>query len=1309
MKQLSIRVIAVLACVAGMAVAAGPAYAQGGGTTSSISGTVVDASGGVVPGVDVKVVNNATRAEFTAVTGPQGNFTIPSVDPGIYTVTVSLMGFKTVTLKDVAVNAGVPAAVKAVLEVGGQTETVVVEGGTSIVQTQTAAVSTTLDVNQISKLPLTTRHLLNFVATMPGVNTPGGVRNSTVNGLPQSTINITIDGMSAQDNHLKGVAGSDGFFARVSPRLDAMEELTVSTAAQDAASTSQGAVQIRFTTRSGSNAFTGSTYYYLQHYELNANSWFSNRDLPPDPGTGKAPKAKDILHQPGTRVGGPIVIPGLFDGRDRAFFFVNYEQSRSPGEALRRRTILHPDSQAGIFRYDIGGGQVREINLFEVAARTGNTASADPVVAKLLADIRAASQSTGEIVNLTNPMHQQFSHQIATRGVTKYPTWRVDYNLSNKHKVSSSMNFTDLLSSPDTTNTREPVFPGFPGFGNQHSERYTVQGTLRSTFTTNLVNELRIGRTGGATLFSPELSAAQFGGTSVADQGGFWLGLNAAGINNASNSSNYSAREAGTRVVENTLSWIRGTHNLSIGGGYTRAVVWLENKQFVPHISFQIVTGDPSSTMFTPANFPGASGTQLTAAQNLYAVLTGRVSAINATTRLNEATDEYDYLGRSMQRARLDNWGIFLADTWRWKPNLTINYGVRYELQTPFSAENNSYSTTKLADICGLSGVAANGRCNLFQPGVLQGQKPQFYEFLKGDEAYKTDLNNVAPSVGVNWVPTFSGGMLRRLFGADGDSALRAGYAVAYSRPGMSDFTGVYGDNPGVAITTTNRTLGNGNLLLDSQGFPLLLRQSSRLGAPPFPRTRAYPMTGEVTGSVNAFQEDLQVPRSQTWTAGWQRKITRDLVGEIRYVGTRYDDDWAEYDFNELNIVENGFLDEFRNAQANLAANIAAGRGNTFAYTGAPGTVPLPIFLAYFTGRGASQAGNPVNYSGTLWTNNTFVTPLARRDPRPFTAADALDADAQRRQFALAAGLPANFLVANPDALGGANLTLNDGYTRFHGLQAELRKRLSNGLQVQGSYSYGRGYESAFYSFRYPLRKRQDTGTEGNIVHAWKMNWTYELPFGQGRRFGGNAGGLLDRLIGGWSIDGIGRIQSGTLFNIGNVRLVGMTPADVKKMFKLRFDDANRVIYMLPQEVIENTVKAFSVSATSPSGYGALGAPEGRYFAPANGPDCIEKSGTTLTNPQTGFGECGVGDLVVSGPRQVRFDISTTKRVRVAGRVTAEVRAEMINAFNHPWFSAVNPLTSTTNQGPANRDNYRVTGVGENSSRIVQIVSRISW
>jgi hypothetical protein len=602
------------------AAAATPAFAQGGGASTSLTGIVADPSGAIIPGATAVVKNAATGVEYTAVTNAQGSFTVPAIDPGTYTVTVTLMGFKTAVLNDVRVNAATPASVRVTLEVGGLEETVEVTGGSEIIQTQSAAVASTIDTNQILKLPTGSRSALDFITTLPGVNTPAGNRDSTVNGLPQGSINITIDGVSAQDNWLKT---SDGFFARVSPRLDAIEQVTVSTAAQDAASTGQGAVQIRFATRSGTNNYTGSTYFYLQHYALNSNTWFNNRDLPPGP-DGKAPKNEDVLYQPGGRIGGPIVIPGLWNGRNRGFFFVNYEESRSPGQNSENRTVLHPLAEQGLFRWT-SGGVTRQVDLLALAAQNGHLASMDPTIARVLGDIRSAvSGANTGLVDLSDPQQQRFTYQYDTKGVTRYPTGRLDFNLTDRHRLSASMNYTKLLSTPDTTNNREPNFPGFPGTGNQHSDRFTLQGSLRSTLTNNMVNEFRVGRSGGATRFSPEISIDQFQGTPVADQGGYFLDINGdfLGITNPHSTPSTSAREAGTFIVENTLNWLKGSHNIQIGASFTNAFAWVENQRHVPTITFGIDAGDPAAAMFTTANFPSASTAQLNDARELYATLT---------------------------------------------------------------------------------------------------------------------------------------------------------------------------------------------------------------------------------------------------------------------------------------------------------------------------------------------------------------------------------------------------------------------------------------------------------------------------------------------------------------------------------------------------------------------------------------------------------------------------------------------------------------------------------------------------------------
>jgi hypothetical protein len=1253
------------------------AWAQGG-TASSIIGTVTDASGGVIPGASVVVKSVATGVEYTATTNDQGGFTIPAVNTGTYTVTVTLSGFKTVVLNDVVVNVATPATVRAKMEVGGLEETVTVNSASEIVQTQSAAVSTTIDTNQILKLPTGSRSALDFVTILPGVNTPGGSRDSTINGLPQSAINITIDGISAQDNQLKT---TDGFFARVSPRLDAMEEVTVSTAAQDAANTGQGAVQIRFVTRGGTNNYTGSGYYYLRHYKLDANSWFNNRD-------GVA-KSEDKQFQPGVRFGGPIRIPGLFDGRNKAFFFVNYEETRLPGQNVENRTVLHPRAEQGWFRWNVAG-DVREVNVLQLAAQNGFLASQDPTIQALIGDIRNAV-SGGPLVDLENPLLQEFRYQYKSDSITRYPTVRIDYNLTDKHRLSGSTNVTRLLSTPDTTNNTEPPFPGFPNTGAQHSDRYTVQANLRSTLTANLVNEFKVGGSGGATLFSPEIGISQFEGP-IANMNGFLLDINDMGISSATATGSYQAREASTRILEDTLSWLKGTHNVQAGFAFTQGNVWVENQQHVPTITFGVNANDPADAMFRTSNFPGASSGQLTAARELFAMLTGRVDGVTSELRLDEDTDQYQYLGLGVQRARLRDYGFFVADTWRWKPNLTLNLGLRYELQQPFTSLNNSYSNATLADVCGVSGISPNGGCNLFQPGVRSDVTGVFQQFNEGQAAYNTDKNNFAPSLGVAWTLPGRTGLLGRVFGSqESDSVLRAGYTLGYNRPGMSDFTGAIDDNPGISQNSSrNHTIGN----LGTPGT-FFLRNPGDLGPLPFSPTRQYPMTDVATGDILSFDPHLQVPYSQTWTAGWQRKITRDMAIEARYVGTRSLQSWLNYDYNEVNIVENGFLDEFRLAQQNLQANVAAGRGSNFRYFGpGTGTAPLPIFLAYFAGR--TDANNTGAYTSSNFASNTFFDDLAIRNPDPQGLANALDADAARRQNALNAGLAANFLVTNPNYLGGAEVVSNGGYTKYNALQLELRKRLSHGFQFTSNYVFGRAYTSQRFGFREPRLKVLDTGTDpGGVTHAFKGTWTYELPFGQGRRFAGGAGPVLDRLIGGWSFDGIARIQTGRMFGLQGVRLIGMDEKELQDMFKLRFDHAGRVVYMLPDDVIDNTVKAFSVSATSADGYSDLGPPSGKYLAPENGPDCIAVT--------SNFGECGPTQINLTGPTVFRFDLSAVKRVAIKGRLNFEFRAEFLNAFNSPQFTPVFP----DNDDLDDPDEFRVTNAG--GAREIQLVWRINW
>src|SRR5262245_12702792 len=657
-----------------------------GQVSSSISGTIHDPNGEVVSGATVVVKHAATGAEFRATSSGSGVYTVPSLGSGTYLVTVSAAGFKQGVVKDVKLDAGVPATVNVALEVGATSESVVVQGGGEIVQTQSANISTTLNVNQISNLPLQSRNTMYFLLLLPGTNTTGGPRGSTINGLPQSTINVTIDGLNTQDNFNKT---GDGFFSYISPRLDAIEEVTVSTATPGAESAGQGAIQIKFVTRSGANSFNGSVYEYHRNPVLNSNYWFNNRDTsynveaakpcgnPSDSSFNRntmipwtpdcrAPRDRVLLNQFGFRLGGPLVLPKklfgpfAYDGHDKAFYCINYEEFRLPTQVARQRTIMSPDAQRGIFRYGS-----RQVDVLDLAAKSDCdpgpatvpcTSTIDPTVGKLLADIRNSTTTTGNVSALTDLNLQRFTFQNDSFGKQYYPTLRLDFNPSDKHHVEASYWYQRYLTTIDTLNSRDPQFPGFPNHGGQFSNRFSVSTALRSTLTPTIVNEARVGFNGGTVAFFPDVEAAHFNGP-LANQAGFSLGINAFGnsttnITSATNTTSPSRRNAPVWTFSDTLSWTRGAHSMNFGGSFTQVNFWTWDKTLVPSISFGVNANDPAAGMFNTTNFQGASGAQLTSAQNLYAVLTGRVTAINAASFLDEKTGKYAYLNELVQRGR---------------------------------------------------------------------------------------------------------------------------------------------------------------------------------------------------------------------------------------------------------------------------------------------------------------------------------------------------------------------------------------------------------------------------------------------------------------------------------------------------------------------------------------------------------------------------------------------------------------------------------------------------------------------------------
>ena len=1278
-------------------------FAQG--ASQSLSGVVVDAAGGVIPGATVVVLNKATGEKFELSSNEAGAFSVPGIAVGTYTVTVTLQSFKTAVINDVRIVTGTAANVRATMELGALSETVQVSSRAELVQSQSPSVASTLVAEQLNEVPLASRNALYALNMLPGVQygSGAGPRAAGINGLPNNTVNITIDGVQT-GNMLQS---TDGFFSMVTPRLDAVEEITV-TGAVPGSGAGPGSVQIQFATRSGTNQFDGSAYHYWKQPDFNSNYYFNK--------VNNLQKNQVVAHQYGFRQGGPIVIPGLYDGRNKAFFFFNFERLYQPSSATRTRQILRPEAQSGLFGYNVtvGGVQQRQtVNLLALAQNNGQVFATDASVLRMLDKIRAGTAQSGTINDLGNGNTLDYVFQAEAVGNQYAPTGRVDINMTDNHRLSGSYWWQRFTSTTDLLNNAEVRFPGLLNYGTQNSYRTTGNTTWRSTLSSNVVNELRGGWQWSPNDFFSNITADHF-----TDQDGYALAFPANFVTGPTYSSNAQPRNTTTWSVDDTLNWLKGKHSLSMGGGYAGVFNRQNNYNVVPGVRLGFDTNtDPASGMFSNANFPSATPAQITEARNLYAILTGRVDQVTGTARLDSATGKYVYNGDLARKSRQSSMSAFIADQWRATPALTISAGVRWDVHFPFTPADDTWSLATIEDICGLSGVGdgPGGRaCNIFDPRAQSGTlNPAYDHFDVGVPAHKTNWFDFAPNVGVAWRPNVESGWLRSILGDPEQATVRAGYALSYNQERIDRFTANAGANPGGTVAV-NRDLTTGYpLVLPGETFPVYFSQKGRLGQPAFPESPVYPIAATTANSVNIFPQDrhLKTPRVHSYSVGFQRGIGRNMAFEARYVGNQNLNTWAEEDWNERSVFGSGFFEEFKLAQRNIAANIAAGQGSRgFAYTGAPGTSPLPIHLAYLQGN--VNPNNPASYTSTNFTNQAFVNRFSALRPQVTAALSAIDTAAFRAN-ALAAGLPRNLIVMNP-MVSSANVVMDNNWTKYNSLQLDLRRRLSQGLLIGANYTYGIKKQSVLTTLGQP-RVEVDFSEDRNSPHAFKLNWDYELPIGRDRRFGSNMNHVLNAVVGGWQFSGSGLVKRDRYRLIG-VKLEGMNAAELQDAFKISFDKSatgQTVVFSFPEDIRQNTFAAFSVDPTTPTGYSvARGVPTGRYLRPSSDANCIAIYRF----------DCNTPDINLNGPLFSRWDMRLKKSFSLGGRRSFEIMAEVLNVFDTINFNHGGPTSTiqggtSLNPNPTNaEDIFRVTSAYTDvnttfdpGGRVGQLVWRLNW
>jgi Carboxypeptidase regulatory-like domain/TonB dependent receptor len=1026
----------ILLLVAFGLVAGVPVVAQSGRGT--LTGTVKDANGAVIQGAAISLKETQTGSSYDSQSGPEGLFTFPELPPGTYTLAVSATGFETYRQVGIEVAVASTSTVNAQLKVGSTQASITVNSDASHLESESSDEGFSMSPQVLESLPLPfggeIRNPLEFAALAPGF---AGTMTNNPSSPPAGAFKLSGGQQGGADILLDGATtelASANMQVTYNFSVEAVSEFKVMTNTFDAQFGSASGGVVNLVSKQGKNDFHGSAYDLLKNRVLDANSWTN------DYANGQAGKIVDTKpidtqNDFGASVGGPVRIPWLYNGRDKTFFFFNYEGFRQQNGGTSElsaptQAMVGGDFSALLTPLIVNGQTFPAHILYDYSTCTGAnqgqpcqaypnnkiTEAADPVFAAASKVMPSAPS------NATSPY---FNIEDVSSNHEQADEWsiRMDQNIGTRNKISGSY-FTGNMPYV-STQSLGPLYTGGNIQGNKYLRLgydFIITPTMLNHFNAGFTRRRRL-ETSGEGGFGGDW-ASKFGLKGVGDEVFPKLTYNYPGNGINSPSDGQSIFYDNVFQYDDAVLWQKGRHSFRFGGEFRAG-------QF----NLGILTG--SAGQFNFANGPTSTPTDGNSGFGFASFYRGAAS--NAYIDIPQVNG-----------FRVKYFAFFAADDWKVDNKLTVNLGLRYDMPIPVTeqADRMSYVDPTLPNP-GAGGLPGAYVFEGSGPGRLGGNSPQSI-FKKA----------FGPRVGL-------------AYSVDPNTVIRAGYGIYYSTQRIGGFA--EDDSQGFSGSYTYPTPAS------IQTPAVVLSQITAYpgNLPPF----IDPTVMNNQGNALFLESKVDRPGTiQNWTLDVQRQLPFNTIVDVAYVGGH--GDHLEAFMHDPNQGNPANLSYGACLQVNIANQATS-----------PACAGQPLVAAPYAGfsGSVSQALRPFPQYGTVTVDSATMD----------------------------------------DPFGD--------YT-YDAMQAQVTKRTSAGLTVLASYSWSKNITNA--DSEYPTEAAWEGNDTSGALNTYNLKvekalsqfdipqrvvlaWTYDLPFGKGRKFA-NQGGAVNVLVGGWKIAAVQKYQSGT-------------------------------------------------------------------------------------------------------------------------------------------------------------------------------------